>query len=69
MAKNRVYGFSRHPGFRKRFEYAIHMFFDVKPSGCGSPPPNFKTPPEKGGVFFCYTLDWLGRISFRIFVK
>ena len=47
MVKNMVYGFSRHPGFCKRFEYAIHMFFDVKPSGCGSPPPQSFTSSEK----------------------
>ena len=37
--KNRVYGFSRHPGCRTHFEHAIHIDFSVLLGSNGSPPP------------------------------
>ena len=47
MFKNVVYGFSRYPGCRARFEHAIHMDFFVLLGSNGSPPPQSFTSSEK----------------------
>lgn len=57
MAKNMVYGFSRHPDCRAHFEHAIHMDFFVLLGSNGSPPPELKENTvlrKQGGVFFVY---------------
>ena len=54
MAKNMVYGFSRHPDCRAHFEHAIHMDFSVLLGSNGSPPPELKENTvlrKQGGVF------------------
>ena len=54
MAKNMVYGFSRHPVFCKRFEYVSNMDFSVLLGSNGSPPPELKENTvlrKQGGVF------------------
>ena len=82
MLKNRVYGFSCHPGCRAQDEHESLKFAFLKKRGFTSRLHHRVSRQVKnneirhlanicwlGGVFFCYAEDWFGKTSFRFFVK
>ena len=82
MLKNRVYGFSRHPGCRAQYEHESLKFAFPKKRGFISRLHQRVSRQVKnyrishlaklclpGGLFVCYVFDCLGKTSFRVFVK
>ena len=82
MVKNRVHGFSRHPGCRAHFEHESLKFAFPKKRGFTSRLHHRVSHSVKnyrishlvnicwpGGLFVCDAFDCLGKTSFRVFVK
>ena len=82
MLKNRVYGFSRHPGCRAQDEHESLKFAFPKKRGLISRLHHRVSHSVKnyrishlaklcllGGLFVCDAFDCLGKTSFQVFVK